>query len=100
MSRVLDNMDGVANSIFIIDVLTCIGWVSAEWKELYARCIENCFNHCFIEKDTSIHVDRTRVPEQKVDRMVRESTEHGVTYNMISHNSLMNAEGEDEISDA
>lgn len=41
----------------------------------------------------STSIDKTMVHDYKVDQMVRDATEHGLTYNLFLLHPLMNPEG-------
>lgn len=97
LMRVFDNIDMGRKSIYNVDVLTAMRWVSEEWDMCPSEVIENCFNHCL--KLTAQIEEEKREGSSKmvIEDMERDATEHGVTFTRLGLENLLCPEEEDDV---
>ena len=97
LMRVFDNIDMGRKSIYNVDVLTAMRWVTEEWDTCPSDVIENCFNHCLKATAQIGEEEREGGSEMVIEDMERDATEHGVTFSRVGLENLLCPEEEDDV---
>lgn len=93
--RIFENTEAERNSIYNIDILTPIRWVSEEWKAVLASCITNCFRHCFEQ----VGENNTQRGEKEMREQVEtELNSNNISFSLFAIDSLRHPEGKDIMS--